>query len=670
MNKVWQRGTSFVILLALVLIFGFSRPILAKVVASFSDVQGVPWAQKYIVRMKIRGIVSGYEDGTFKPNQTIKQAEALIMAVRELGWESEAQGLINSANLSLPKKIALQNIPSFARGYVAVAVRSGLIDADGGNFQWANPATRAWTCQLIVRMLGKDEEAKAAAQRQMTFTDNSAIPAWARGYIYVAQNLGIVTGYPDQTFQPNLPMTRAEMVTVLSRAEQYLNVTNYVVAGTVENVYTNRLTVRDGSGRVSSYNLADGGWVFIGDRRGTLSDLWTGDPVRLILVSPEEAGMVEAYAASGQSRTKFSGQVVLVNQGQQIITLRNSAGELKIYSVPSSVEVVSTDGRRLGLSALQPGDEVEVWVDNYQVVKLISSRTISNVITARVISINHDEDVITVRTNEGELIAAYVTSRTAIQVDGDDGELSDIDIGDTVELTLDGQRVLTLEVGDNDINTVKGEVVRVDTSNWTLRLEDQDGDRTTYDVDRDVDIEIPGYSHPDLSDIEVGDQVSVRLRGDKIVEIRVNSDDEDEIVQVTRVDEDNYTLRVKDIDGDYTTYDVERDVNIEIEGHSNPGLDDVNVGDWVKIRLDSRNNITRIVVGEVVEGKVVTVYEDEERIRIEKTSGTRQTYDVSKNAKITYNSKSYDLEDIDSDDEVQLIIFDDVVEKIIITERN
>ena len=55
---------------------------------TFSDVEnepGVAWAKEYINEMAERGYIKGYEDGTFKPNNTISKTEALILMSRMVG---------------------------------------------------------------------------------------------------------------------------------------------------------------------------------------------------------------------------------------------------------------------------------------------------------------------------------------------------------------------------------------------------------------------------------------------------------------------------------------------------------------------------------------------------------------------------------------------------------
>ena len=55
----------------------------------FSDVGASFWALESILRMRGFGIISGYDGNVFKPNDPVKQAEALAMMVRAFGLEDE-----------------------------------------------------------------------------------------------------------------------------------------------------------------------------------------------------------------------------------------------------------------------------------------------------------------------------------------------------------------------------------------------------------------------------------------------------------------------------------------------------------------------------------------------------------------------------------------------------
>jgi hypothetical protein len=48
---------------------------------NLNDIQG-HWAEKDIDSMLRKGIIAGYEDGSFKPDQSVTRAEAAVIAAR------------------------------------------------------------------------------------------------------------------------------------------------------------------------------------------------------------------------------------------------------------------------------------------------------------------------------------------------------------------------------------------------------------------------------------------------------------------------------------------------------------------------------------------------------------------------------------------------------------
>jgi len=77
--------------------------------AKFSDVPEDHWANAYVLKVAALGIVNGYGDDTFGPDDTVTYAQALTMIVRTMGLEEDA--------------IILGGYPD---GYVRVAIENGL----------------------------------------------------------------------------------------------------------------------------------------------------------------------------------------------------------------------------------------------------------------------------------------------------------------------------------------------------------------------------------------------------------------------------------------------------------------------------------------------------------------------------------------------------------------
>ncbi|GEM_PF-3883505 len=86
-----------------------------------------------------------------------------------------------------------------------------------GSFRPNASITRAQFIVLVARAL-KLQDNSAGLQ----FTDQSAIQSWAQDAINEAVSAGLVQGYSDGTFRPDTVITRAEVVTIISRAFPHL----------------------------------------------------------------------------------------------------------------------------------------------------------------------------------------------------------------------------------------------------------------------------------------------------------------------------------------------------------------------------------------------------------------------------------------------------------------
>jgi major membrane immunogen (membrane-anchored lipoprotein) len=185
----------------------------------FDDSKEAPWAEEYIGKMQAKEVIKGYGDGTFKPNAPVTRIEAIVMAVRLMGLEEEA--LAKSDDVKLHFKDANQ-IPKWGRGHVIVALENGLFNGTEDKIQSNKPASRVWIVQLLVKALGFEQEALSQMTNIPDFEDVADIPAGSIGYVNVAVEQGITTGYGDNTFKPNQPVKRGEMAAFLDRTNDGL----------------------------------------------------------------------------------------------------------------------------------------------------------------------------------------------------------------------------------------------------------------------------------------------------------------------------------------------------------------------------------------------------------------------------------------------------------------
>ena len=174
--------------------------------ADFNDVTDAhAWAKAEIESYAERGILAGDGKGHFFPDNSVPRAEFAKMLCLVFGLE-EAEAL-TYADVSKD---------SWQYDYIAKTDKYTYTE---GKESYApdKPATRAEIAYAIVGAAGF--EAKTA---DMPFSDASDIAESLKANAVTAYALGLLKGYPDNTFRPNAPVTRAEVVVLLARAEKVL----------------------------------------------------------------------------------------------------------------------------------------------------------------------------------------------------------------------------------------------------------------------------------------------------------------------------------------------------------------------------------------------------------------------------------------------------------------
>jgi hypothetical protein len=170
---------------------------------SFGDVPEGMWAYSYIRALACTGIVSGYPDGTFRPQNPTTRAQLVKMVV-----------LLEGSTLQSPPAPTFVDVPAshvFYR-YVETAVNLELIAGyEDGSFKPDAPVSRAQVAKIVVKARGWD---LALPATPASLCDVSATH-WAYSYIQVAIAHGIFTGYGDGCFRPDDFATRAQLAKVL-----------------------------------------------------------------------------------------------------------------------------------------------------------------------------------------------------------------------------------------------------------------------------------------------------------------------------------------------------------------------------------------------------------------------------------------------------------------------
>ncbi|KAA5805771.1 S-layer homology domain-containing protein [Thermoanaerobacterium thermosaccharolyticum] len=170
---------------------------------SFKDISG-HWAEKEINSWISKGLIAGYEDGAFKPDNPITRAEFIALVNRSFNLKNTVQ--INFSDVK-PSDWYYSDIKK--------AKAAGFISGYEDNTMRPNKyITREEAASIISRLLNLKDTDNSDISK---FNDARKISNWAKGAISAVAKQGYMGGYPDNTFRPENFITRAETVVILNR---------------------------------------------------------------------------------------------------------------------------------------------------------------------------------------------------------------------------------------------------------------------------------------------------------------------------------------------------------------------------------------------------------------------------------------------------------------------
>lgn len=181
---------------------------------TFSDIEG-HWAEHIITQLMEKGIVSGFPDGTARPNQIITRGEFAALLVRHT--ESKEHYVKNE--VSIFKDIENH----WSQKNIEILIDIGILDPSdyADVFMPNEPITRIEIVKMMVRSIGKGEETKQLNSRT-PYKDDDEIAIVDKAFVNLATKYDLIKGYPDSTFRPDGETTRAEAFALLLRQEEAL----------------------------------------------------------------------------------------------------------------------------------------------------------------------------------------------------------------------------------------------------------------------------------------------------------------------------------------------------------------------------------------------------------------------------------------------------------------
>ncbi|CEQ02885.1 glucan endo-1 [[Clostridium] sordellii] len=178
-------------------------PIYAYANPKLSDISG-HWAKKEINQFISSGYVNGYEDNTFRPDNSITRAEFVKLVNKYFGFNNKEA-----------IKFSDININDWYYNDICIASKAGYINGyEDKTFKPDKTITREEVSKILISIKNKQDNVYDKLNK---YPDKSKVSNWAKPYVEGAIEQGYLKGNDLGLLNPTNNITRAESITILSR---------------------------------------------------------------------------------------------------------------------------------------------------------------------------------------------------------------------------------------------------------------------------------------------------------------------------------------------------------------------------------------------------------------------------------------------------------------------
>lgn len=176
---------------------------------NFTDISESFWARDFIAELAQRGIMTGFPDGKFHPNEPVTRAQ-LAAILASIFNETKVRNIISFSDVPTTHWAYKGILEAYEMGYLGVV--------SGNQFKPSQSLTRLQILTALMKAMNYTSSS-STEQILQVYSDAAAIPASARSLVAAATERGIMVNYPNvKTCSPNKVATRAEVAALVYQA--------------------------------------------------------------------------------------------------------------------------------------------------------------------------------------------------------------------------------------------------------------------------------------------------------------------------------------------------------------------------------------------------------------------------------------------------------------------
>ncbi|MCQ2561279.1 MAG: S-layer homology domain-containing protein [Clostridia bacterium] len=553
--RKFKKLISLTLLVAMLL--ASAVPAFAAETKTYKDLEG-HWAKKYMETLVDKGIISGYSDGTIRPDKTLTFAETFVMLAGLYDLDDAAKDAIVEDYGAVVKT---NSDVEWANKFIAICMAAGILtESELKDIKLTSEMTKQELALYTVRAIKMADKAVSKASAELTFKDAASIGTKYRGSVALLAEMGVVGGDSAGKFQPKSSVTRAVVATIFCnilnyldentidlKIDEYTGVTS--TEGVITSVSTGKIVVRDLTGVYHSFKKEADFKAAVDGSSKTLTASCVGEYANI----RSEKDAVTSVKISTNADVKWAqGTITELNTNTGGLKIKDKmSGDVTGYQVSSTTKY-EKDGKESGFGDMAKNQfaTIKLVKGKGELVRVSSGETeIAGTVTGTTYG---STVVLNVKAETGETLVFNMDiedmptikrGSLAITVDR-------LQNDETITVTLKGGEVKSIAASslDTSLSGVLTTItIKLTGTSWTI--ENEDGESYMYKLNSDA-AAYNGKTSIKLSSINVGDEVSVVVAGSEITEVhqdkayQTSADTEKLSVEVLAVDTNAKTITV------------------------------------------------------------------------------------------------------------------------------
>ena len=384
------------------------------------------------------------------------------------------------------------------------------------------------------------------------------------------------------------------------------NVKTTKIDGKLSYIDANRSTavITDKDGKLNTIVLSSATKVYKDSLSvsANLTDLSLNDQVSATVDDKQNAVSIIINSTNG---TVKSGTVHLVDVYKNLIIMDEN-GSLITYNMDSNIKVSVSGMLTATTSSLKKGDAAQYNVSGTTMTAIAvnGSSTVSADASGQVTIISVDKDAMVINFLDANknIGAKYYTNSTTFLFGKTSGKAEDLVKGDVVTLTFNGNTLSMVKTDRNVNESTKGTIYSLDTTNRIIFIKTANGTLNNYNISDTVTVELNGEKNSSLYSLKQDMEVSLTVESNKVTRIVADS----KIYgKVSSIDKKNSQLTIISSNNVTTTYNVATNIIVNKKNNNYSSLTALKTGDEVAFIKNSSNRITKIDVITTIEYTVV-----------------------------------------------------------------